>query len=58
MKKTIKSKKQSLAKKQAESLHSINPLVAGIDVGAKSVFVCAPCNGLLEVREYSTFTEM
>jgi transposase len=60
MKKNIKSKKQSLAKKTAkkpaDSLHSINPLVAGIDIGANSVFVCAPCNGLLEVREYSTLT--
>lgn len=38
-------------------LAMVNPNVAGIDVGAKSIFVCAGhSDGSQEVREFSTFT--
>jgi transposase len=56
MKKDIKSKKQFIEQKSIEGLSKINHYVAGIDVGANSIFVCAPINGILEIREYSTFT--
>ena len=54
--KTTKSKKQQPEKKALSSLNKFNPSACGIDVGASSVFVCAPANGELEIREYSTFT--
>lgn len=39
-------------------LSPLNPCVAGIDIGAASVFVCAGfADGTQEVREYLTFTE-
>ena len=39
-------------------LHHLNPRVAGIDIGASSVFVCVGFDdGHQEVREYLTFTE-
>ena len=39
-------------------LASLNPCVAGIDIGAKSVFICIGfADGHQEIREYLTFTE-
>lgn len=52
----IKIKKQQPEKKALIPLNHVNPAVCGIDVGATSIFVCAPVNGELEIREYSTFT--
>lgn len=54
--KTIKSRKQEPEKKAAASLNQIHSNVCGIDIGANAVFVCAPCEGRLEIRKYSTFT--
>ncbi|MGE0207457.1 MAG: IS110 family transposase [Candidatus Babeliales bacterium] len=54
--KTTKSSKQEPEKKALIPLNKFNPSACGIDVGASSVFVCAPANGELEIREYSTFT--
>jgi transposase len=54
--KSIKTKKQQPEKKALIPLNHVNPSVCGIDVGATSIFVCAPVNGELEIREYSTFT--
>lgn len=54
MKKHI-TKTQELTVKQ--ELRSIRHNVAGIDIGANSVFVCAGCiDGKIQVREFSTFT--
>jgi len=39
-------------------LSPLNPCVAGIDIGAASIFTCAGfCDGRQEVREHLTFTE-
>lgn len=55
-KEVIKSRKQQPEKKAMNHLNHINPFACGIDVGASSVFVCAPVEDGLEIREYSTFT--
>lgn len=56
-KKIIKSNKQQPEKKTVSPLNHLNLSVCGIDVGASSIFVCAPYkDGELEIREYSTFT--
>ena len=47
------STKKTLSKK---SLSPINQKVAGIDIGANSIFVCISLKGKWEVREYLTFT--
>jgi len=40
-----------------QELRNIRHNVAGIDVGANSIFVCAGCiGGKMEIREFSTFT--
>jgi transposase len=54
--KPIKIRNQRPEKKAATPLHQLQSGVCGIDVGATSVFLCAPANGQLEIREYSTFT--
>ena len=39
-------------------LAPMNPCVAGIDIGASSVFICVGfADGRQEIREYLTFTE-
>jgi len=55
-KKITKSRKPQLEKKAMNPLNYVNPFACGIDVGANSVFVCAPVKNGLEIREYSTFT--
>ena len=55
MKKSIVKSQTLIAKNN--QLAMVNPNVAGIDIGAKSIFVCAGhSNGSQEVREFSTFT--
>ena len=55
MKKSIVKSQTLIAKNN--QLAMVNPNVAGIDVGAKSIFVCAGhSDGSQEVREFSTFT--
>jgi transposase len=50
------TKSQTLTVKN-QRLSMINQNVAGIDIGANSVFVCAGfANGTQQVREFSTFT--
>lgn len=54
MKKHI-TKAQQLTVKQ--ELRNIRHNVAGIDIGANSIFVCAGCiDGQRQIREFSTFT--
>ena len=51
---TVKTKTLTVKNKR---LSQVNPNVAGIDIGAKSIFVCAGlADGTQLVREYSTFT--
>jgi len=53
-KSTVKSRIVPVKNNQ---LAMVNPNVAGIDIGAKSIFVCAGhSDGTQEVREFSTFT--
>jgi len=55
-----KHSKKSLKKQSIENfqLSRMNPCVAGIDIGASSVFICVGfADGHQEIREYSTFTE-
>lgn len=53
-KSTVKSQKLTAKNNQ---LAMVNPMVAGIDIGARSVFVCAGhADGSQETREFSTFT--
>ena len=54
--KTSRSRKQQPEKKVMSPLRHVNAFACGIDVGANSVFVCAPVEDGLEIREYSTFT--
>ena len=55
MKKHI-TKVQTLTTK-TKQLRSVNSNVAGIDIGANSIFVCAGLpNEFQQVREFSTFT--
>src|SRR5690348_3951076 len=43
--------------KVSQGLRGLDPMRAGIDIGASSVFVCiADTHGRQEVREYPTFT--
>ena len=48
---------QQPEKKALTPLKHIKSSVCGMDVGASSVFLCAPVGEELEIREYSTFTE-
>jgi transposase len=55
-----KSTKKSVAKQSRSNFQLIqmNPCVAGIDIGARSVFICIGfADGYQEIREYLTFTE-
>lgn len=55
-----KEKRRSGAKLVGRSqLSVINPLVAGIDIGSREMFVCGPANaeGCREVRAFATTTE-
>jgi transposase len=54
----IKNTKKIVNNTQAnESLQAINERVAGIDIGSRSIFVCAAIGGgRTEVRQFSTFT--
>jgi transposase len=52
----VTTKSQTLIVKN-QRLTMISPNVAGIDIGANSVFVCAGfADGVQQVREFSTFT--
>lgn len=57
----MKKNNKKVEKKQSVStfkLSPMNPCVAGIDIGASSVFVCIGfSDGHQEIREYLTFTE-
>lgn len=48
---------KSSFKTKTKSLSCINPNVAGLDIGASSIFACAGLsNELQEIREFSSFT--
>lgn len=52
----VTTKSQTLTVKN-QRLSMVDPSVAGIDIGANSIFVCAGfANGTQQVREFSTFT--
>lgn len=55
-----KNTKKPIAKQSRSNfqLSQMNPCVAGIDIGARSVFICIGfTDGHQEIREYLTFTE-
>src|SRR5580692_6115280 len=54
---TNHTKKKNFLKTESSAFKQFDPLVAGIDIGSTSIFVCAGISDKIqEVREISTFT--